>query len=70
MPTYNYKCDDCGKVFDVQATIEEKKANDPGKFVCPQCGSSKVTQNFSLNALIEKAGEGGGSCKPGGGCCG
>lgn len=57
MPTYNYECDDCGKVFDVQATIEEKIANDPGKFVCPECASSTVTQNFSLEMLIENAAE-------------
>lgn len=55
MPTYSYKCDDCEQDFDIEATVEEKIAGVPDKFICPQCGSSKVTQNFSLEMLIEKA---------------
>ena len=69
MPTYSYKCEDCEKDIDIQATIEEKVANAPDKFVCPQCGSAKIKQNFSLNALIEKADKGGGCCTPGDGDC-
>lgn len=34
MPTYEYKCNDCGNVFDVNHSMQE----DP-QVLCPQCKS-------------------------------
>ena len=69
MPTYGYKCLDCGEDFDVKATVAEKIANDPKIFVCSECGSKNVKQEFSLAALISKSGNQSGGCDPGCGCC-
>lgn len=41
MPTYDYECKDCGKKFEVHATIAE---HDKQKPKCPKCGGKKVAQ--------------------------
>ncbi len=44
MPLYEYLCGDCGKKFDVLATIAEKEAGlEPA---CPKCGSKRCRQVF------------------------
>jgi putative FmdB family regulatory protein len=40
MPTYQYRCDKCGKKFERTETISEHEALKPK---CPKCGSKKVT---------------------------
>ena len=40
MPTYQYRCEKCGKRFERTETISEHVAVKPQ---CPECGSKKVT---------------------------
>jgi putative FmdB family regulatory protein len=40
MPTYQYRCDKCGKKFERNETISEHEAL---KLKCPKCGSKKVS---------------------------
>ena len=44
MPTYDYKCKECGKVFEVFRRFSEldKEVN------CPNCGSEKAERVFSI----------------------
>jgi len=70
--TYEYKCDRCGKEFEVKATIAEKTRGL--RLECPACGSPKATQIFTSMALFSRSGSGGGTppyCGPGSGagCC-
>jgi len=41
MPTYQYRCDKCGKKFERSETISE---HGTSKATCPKCGSTKVSQ--------------------------
>ena len=41
MPTYQYRCDECGKKFERSETISE---HGTSKMNCPKCGSKKVSQ--------------------------
>jgi putative FmdB family regulatory protein len=40
MPTYQYRCEKCGKKFERTETISEHEATKP---TCPKCGSKKVS---------------------------
>lgn len=44
MPTYDYKCKECGQVFEVFRRLSEldKEVN------CPNCGSEKTERVFSI----------------------
>jgi len=44
MPTYEYQCKECGKVFDLRLHIEEHDRKRPK---CPKCGSRKLEQKFT-----------------------
>jgi putative FmdB family regulatory protein len=41
MPTYQYRCDKCGKKFETSETISEHVTS---KAKCPKCGRRKVSQ--------------------------
>ena len=41
MPTYEYKCDKCGKRFSLVQSISSHGSKPA---VCPKCKSRKVTQ--------------------------
>ena len=44
MPTYDYKCKECGKVFEVF-----RRFSDYDKEIkCPNCGSDKAERIFSV----------------------
>lgn len=45
MPTYEYQCSKCLALFTVAITMAE---HDRGAVTCPECGSRKVTQQFSV----------------------
>ncbi|MEO0071428.1 MAG: zinc ribbon domain-containing protein [candidate division WOR-3 bacterium] len=50
MPVYEYKCENCGKRFDIVATLAEKEAGlNP---TCPDCGGTKVHQIFGRFTVI------------------
>lgn len=44
MPIYEFRCNDCGKEFQI---VESIKAYDPKKVKCPKCGSSQVEHVWS-----------------------
>jgi putative FmdB family regulatory protein len=44
MPTYEYRCEKCGKQFSVVHSIS---AHDRKRPACPKCKSAKVEQVFS-----------------------
>jgi len=54
MPIYEYTCDKCGLSF------EQLLASSSAKAKCPECGSSKVTKQFSAFA----AHQGGAAASP------
>jgi putative FmdB family regulatory protein len=41
VPTYQYRCEKCGKSFERTETITEHQA---AKVRCPKCNSKKVAQ--------------------------
>jgi putative FmdB family regulatory protein len=42
MPTYEYRCKDCGKVFEQTVTLHEHEEHKPPS--CPKCKSHNVEQ--------------------------
>jgi len=71
MPTYDYRCQNCGVVFEVHATIAEKRAGLAPK--CPDCHGDNVRQVLRAPMLgTASRGNGGASCcgpGAGTGCC-
>ena len=39
MPTYQYRCEQCGEVFEHAERLAEHETAHPN---CPKCGSEKV----------------------------
>lgn len=74
MPTYDYRCDECLKEFETQASISRYEAylkdhNPP----CPHCGSTKTARvispvHFASPKTVGVRRAGGAGCCPGGGC--
>ena len=44
MPTYEYRCEKCTKVFSIQASMSE---HEKGNVSCPDCKEKKVVQQYS-----------------------
>ena len=44
MPTYEYRCVDCGKSFAQDCSMAEHDAARPA---CPKCGGRNVTRSIS-----------------------
>ncbi|RMF87503.1 MAG: zinc ribbon domain-containing protein, partial [Nitrospinota bacterium] len=44
MPTYDYQCQNCGQMFEVFATLQQKQAGLQPE--CPECHSTKTQQAF------------------------
>jgi putative FmdB family regulatory protein len=67
MASYDLKCDACGHDFEVYVQGFLKEANK----VCPECGSSQVSQVYTgfLHQWSKTSGSdsGGHSCAPSGG---
>ena len=53
MPTYDYKCNSCGNVFEVEQKISEQPLTD-----CPECKTGKVRRLISGGAGISFKGSG------------
>jgi putative FmdB family regulatory protein len=47
MPIYDYRCDDCGKVYDVFHKVKEIEED----IVCPSCESKKHTRLLSAPGI-------------------
>lgn len=57
MPVYEFKCEDCGKTFDLlMKTGDYERVQQ-----CPHCEGSKVKKIFSTFGVGQKS-EGGGGC--------
>lgn len=68
MPTYEYRCGDCGHTMEVQASVSEKEKGL--NLTCSRCGSTNVKQvlgGFLLGCSPRsgKSGSHGGGCS----CC-
>ncbi|MGE5608685.1 MAG: FmdB family zinc ribbon protein [Bacillota bacterium] len=50
MPTYEYKCRDCGRGFEKKIGIQQHERG--GKPRCPKCGSRKVEQRPAAFAAV------------------
>ena len=44
MPTYQYRCEQCGETFEQRETVAEHETAKPKS---PKCGSAKVAKAFS-----------------------
>ena len=44
MPTYEYKCLDCGKESELYLSMSE---HERGKIICPACNSTRMEQLMS-----------------------
>jgi putative regulatory protein, FmdB family len=71
MPLYEFRCEGCGGLFDMRATLAEKEAGLAPR--CPTCGGERVKQVMTAGLLIH-AGSPTSSrpaCGPGAGagCC-
>ncbi len=47
MPTYEFVCKKCNKVFDLTSSISEYERKKKRGIKCLKCGSSKVVQQIS-----------------------
>jgi putative FmdB family regulatory protein len=67
VPTYSYKCPDCGTAFDIQQAF-----TDDSLTVCPNCGGnlrkvfSAVGVSFNGSGFYRNDSRAGGDGKPGG----
>ncbi len=43
MPSYDYRCEKCGKAFTAVLTLKEHEGK---KAACPKCGSRAVKQQI------------------------
>lgn len=48
MPVYSFKCADCRKLFDINASYSEYKK---GGHACPKCGGTHVERDFRKVAV-------------------
>lgn len=74
MPLYDYQCQDCQAIFEVQATFKGKEEGLKPK--CPQCESKQTRQLLTSGLLLHVVSGHGpqGACAcgmaGGSGCCG
>lgn len=48
MPTYEFRCDKCGKNFEQIWSLSEYDKRIKQNHKCPTCGSTKVVKTISL----------------------
>lgn len=46
MPTYEYRCEDCGRTFSRVQAISAHRGRPPA---CPACGSKRTAQQLSAS---------------------
>ena len=44
MPSYEYRCEKCAKVFSIQLSMSE---HDKENITCPDCKEGRVVQQYS-----------------------
>lgn len=76
MPRYDFQCQKCQYVFEMDLTLDERSSKDCSKKFCPQCESKEVEQLMTFKGGINTKGSfspsstpcGGGGCGTGGSC--
>lgn len=43
MPNYNFLCDECESVFEIELSVNDDRSD----LECPVCGSKNVARDFS-----------------------
>ncbi len=43
MPTYDYRCESCSKIFSMQMGMTE---HDKGGIICPECKGTSIVQQY------------------------
>jgi putative FmdB family regulatory protein len=66
MPIYDYRCDECGKVYDVFHKVKEVEED----IVCPECSSKKHTRLLSAPSISMGSSQDVPPCANGGCCTG
>jgi len=69
MPIYDYRCDDCGKIYDVFHKVREVVDD----VVCPDCGSTNHTRLISapnVSVGMASSADVTTGCSAGDVCCG
>jgi putative FmdB family regulatory protein len=51
MPTYEYRCETCGKEWEEVRKISERK--DPCETPCPECKANGVVLKISKSAVVD-----------------
>ncbi|NMC61826.1 MAG: hypothetical protein GYA55_01520 [SAR324 cluster bacterium] len=51
MPLYDFTCLNCGKVFELSLSLEEREQQSSKK-LCPSCSSKNVEQKLSFSGGI------------------
>ena len=64
MPIYDYRCENCGTVYDVYHKVKEVEED----VVCPECESTKHTRLLSAPSIRMGSQQTTPSCAEGG-CC-
>lgn len=44
MPTYEYRCENCAKLFSIQVSMSE---HEKGNITCPDCKKDMIVQQYS-----------------------
>lgn len=63
MPIYEYRCEDCGRVFEMLRRISDADSD----LKCPSCDSEEVVRQLSCFATSAGPSGGAASCGPSGG---
>ena len=48
MPTYEYRCADCGEVFELERPVSERDS----EATCPKCGSKRTSRMLSKGIIL------------------
>ena len=51
MPTYVYKCKNCGKIFDISGSLEFLSNYEP---ICPDCYGENIRRLYTPFGIILK----------------
>jgi putative FmdB family regulatory protein len=44
MPIYEYRCENCAKVFSIQLSMSE---HEKGNITCPDCKEARIVPQYS-----------------------
>ena len=68
MPFYDLRCPDCGKDFNIMASMADKAARN---IPCPECGSKDMATVFNAApAVVKSVGDKAPACRQNCACTG